>query len=430
MADIERRTRLARLLIAPPPFVYEELKRYGAEVQGSPYTAQSDELEQALAGRDDPLIDLGIAAYGANRKLVGELYQKGKVPAVNEMDAKYKQGLRLAVLANETIDAKGFLSRFPENVIGEAELSHVLKEAEWIEAETLVLNPTIADDVLLAIYQNDKVAEGIDERRRRELVSLSGRNGRLNRQDDDEHGPDMGHYDLHRAIFEMLETVPTSKGWLWTLSYLLQRLTPDQVRTQENIDAVLERWKVDEHGVQEGPDDSDRHNATGLPDREEFRCLVAALYGKHYGKRQEIIHGSVEDEDIARRCAFYGNGKLDAKLIKEGYEKDGEAFVLAAMTNDQVFMNKHLRKVFEEGCLNGSHTHRYQERCEQLHLRWKWFDPRPTSEWLIEAEPEASRDATERLVGELHVSVKRLENAVGLLPWFIIGLGFLLLWRT
>ena len=139
MADIERRTRLARLLIAPASSVYDELKRYGAEVQASPYTAQSDELEQALAGRNDLLIDLGLASYGGSRELVGELYRKGKAPASDEVDAKYKQGLRLAVLANETIDAKGFLSRFPENVIGEAELARVLKEADWIEAETLTL---------------------------------------------------------------------------------------------------------------------------------------------------------------------------------------------------------------------------------------------------------------------------------------------------
>jgi hypothetical protein len=93
-------------------------------------------------------------------------------------------------------------------------------------------------------------------------------------------------------------------------------------------------------------------------------------------------------------------------------------------------MNKQLRKVFEEECLNGSHANRYEERCEQLRQRWKWFDPRPTAEWMVEAEPEASKDPTERRVGELHVSVKRLEKAVGLLPWFIIGLGLLLLWRT
>ncbi len=433
MADIERRTRLARLLIAPASFVYDELKRYGAEVQASPYTAQSDQLEQALADRNDPLIDLGLAAYGANRELVGELYRKGKAPASDEVDATYKQGLRLAVLANETIDAKGFLSRFPENVIGEAELGHVLKEAEWIEAETLILNPTIADDVLLAVYRNDEMAEGIDETRRRELVSFSGRNGRLNNSYDNEHGPDMNHYYLHKAIFEMLRTVPTSKGWLWTLSHLLSSLAADQVSSQGNIDAVLERWKVDENGAHEKPRENDRYNSTGLPDREEFRCLVAALYGKHYGSKQVIIQGSFEHEDVARRCAFYANGKLDKKLIKEGYEKDGDAFVFAAMMNDDVFLNKQLRKLFEEECLNGSHTHRYRERCEQLHQRRKWFDPRPTAEWMTEVEPKTLEDATERRLGELNVSVRRLEKMVGQLPWFIIVLGpllLLLLWRT
>ena len=104
------------------------------------------------------------------------------------------------------------------------------------------------------------------------------------------------------------------------------------------------------------------------------------------------------------------------------------------MTNDDVFTNKQLRKLFEEECLNGSHTHRYRERCEQLHQRWKWFDPRPTAEWMMEVEPKTFEDPTERRFEELNVSVKRLEKAVGLLPGFIIGLGLglglLLLWRT
>ena len=66
-----------------------------------------------------------------------------------------------------------------------------MTSSDWIEAETLILNPTIADDVLLALYRGDKFCEGMDEDRRRQLVSMSGRNERLHTRNDDEHGPDM-----------------------------------------------------------------------------------------------------------------------------------------------------------------------------------------------------------------------------------------------
>ncbi len=105
MGDIEKRTRLARLLVAPPPVVYDELKAYSADVQASPYPA-IDDLEASLAARNDPLIDLALASYGASRETIGELYRKAKAPAIDEADAKYKQGLRLAVLANETINSR------------------------------------------------------------------------------------------------------------------------------------------------------------------------------------------------------------------------------------------------------------------------------------------------------------------------------------
>lgn len=96
MGQVEQRTRLARLLVAPPPVVYEELKSYSADVQTSPYTAASEELEASLAARNDPLIDLAIASFGASHETIGELYRKGKSLAVDGADAQYRQGLRLS----------------------------------------------------------------------------------------------------------------------------------------------------------------------------------------------------------------------------------------------------------------------------------------------------------------------------------------------
>lgn len=429
MGQSEQRTRLARLLVAPPPVVYEELKSYSADVQASPYTAASEELEASLAARNDPLIDLGIASFGASRETIGELYRKGKSPAVDGTDAQYRQGLRLAVLANETIASKGFFSRFPENTIGEQELALVMTSSDWIEAETLILNPTISDEVLLALYRGDKFCEGIDEDRRRQLVASSGRNERIHSRYDDEHGPDMGHYDLHKAIFRMLSTVPTSDAWLWNLSHLLKQLAPDQVSSEDNIDEVLERWTFDENGKGERPNKRDQYTDTGLSQRTEFRCLIAALYGGGYDKSGAVIHGTADADDIARRCAYYGNAKLDAKAITEGHRKDEEAFVFAAMTNDNVLMDAKARQIFEEKCLNGRHLHRYQRRCEQLHNRWKWFDPRPTAEWMVDENAETHESKVEQQFKNLSDRMKAVEKALALLPWLIGALAVAVLWR-
>jgi hypothetical protein len=429
MESLERRTRLARLLVAPPSFVYDELKQYSADVQASPWTAQDDAIEIALGTRNDPLINLGLASYGACREVVGALYLKGKEPPAEGEYLAYKQGLRLAVLGNETIDAKGFLSRFPQNTIGDEETVYVLHSAEWAEVETLVSNPTVNDDVLTAIYSGQKLAAGMDETRRRQLVTVSGRNERLFNRNDTIDGPDMGHYYIHKAIFEMLEGVPTSEHWAHTLSYFLRMLDPQHTYSPDSIDAVLERWRFDENGEAVNLDEGDKYTETGHSLRQELRCLIGGLYGRHYAKKSEVVQGKADDEDVVRRCAFYGKGKLDVKAIEAGYERDKETFVFVAMLNDGLFYDRKARRVFEEECLNGNQEHRYRRRLEQIQKRWPSFDTRPLADWMVDREEEKVSFATERQVEAVHASVRELQQLAMYAPWFFLALVAVVAWR-
>lgn len=250
MGTIEQRTRLARLLVAAPEVVYEELKHYSAEVIKAPYRAGSKELEKALLTRDDPLINLGLASFGCTPEVVGVLWRRG-MGLGNDV---FGEGLRIAVLSNETLDSRAFLSRFPQSVIGDEDVALVLKEANWPEVEALVQNPTISDDVLRSLYRGDTFADGIDEARRRQLVSASGQNERLLAREDTYDGPDMGHYYIQKDIFGMLETVPTSKEWVLVLRWFLECLDPANTANPDDITAALERWKLNENGQEDEPE--------------------------------------------------------------------------------------------------------------------------------------------------------------------------------
>ena len=57
----ERRTREARLLVSRPEEVFDELKRYAAELKSRRLGAADKQLEKSLSERADPLIDLGLA---------------------------------------------------------------------------------------------------------------------------------------------------------------------------------------------------------------------------------------------------------------------------------------------------------------------------------------------------------------------------------
>ena len=76
---MDRRTREARLLVSRPEVVFEELKKYASQIK-TDRSAFDDELEMTLAGRDDPLINLGLACYASNEEVVGKLYKKAVAP--------------------------------------------------------------------------------------------------------------------------------------------------------------------------------------------------------------------------------------------------------------------------------------------------------------------------------------------------------------
>ena len=191
MEYVERKTLFARLLVAPPAMVFEELKAYSADVRASPFGSTNREMEAALAQRNDPLIDLGLATYGGDRDTVGAIYWKAKSPAENDNDKKYKKGVRLAVLGNETVSHVGFLRGFPEDTIGKEETVRVLLNADDDEAGILLANSGLDDHILLSLYRGKNWAADMDEDRRVMLVSLSSTNERLNTNKDNEFGPDM-----------------------------------------------------------------------------------------------------------------------------------------------------------------------------------------------------------------------------------------------
>ena len=80
--------------------------------------------------------------------------------------------------------------------------------------------------------------------------------------------------------------------------------------------------------------------------KDQFRCLIAALYGKTAGYANNKT--VVLDTDVALRCAFYGNAQLTSKEMHEGRERDPAAFEFAVLFNDHVYLKPKLRKLLEE----------------------------------------------------------------------------------
>jgi hypothetical protein len=209
----------------------------------------------------------------------------------------------------------------------------------------LIRNPSIDDGLLEALYQRTEAFTQMPEERWCDLVSLSSENERLVTEKHYHDSPDLGFMGIQRAIFRLLEIAPVTIKWVWVLYRLLDKLAPQEVATPEKIDHVLARWAtLDDRS--DGEVIEGHH--TGLSIKDEFRCLIAALYGRGFVNNAFVVHGSPSAKDVAVRCAYYGRGDITANEMKAGYKRDKEAFVFAVLFNSRIYDNPALRKPLQE----------------------------------------------------------------------------------
>jgi hypothetical protein len=350
----------ARLLIADPETVYRELQEYGTYVNGPGLVFGDEELENTLFQRNDRLVNLGLAHYGTSAKILKQLYQSATTATDTQdpSDIKYNLGLRVACLSNKHLD---WMRRF--------DYGELFLKGECPETIALLKNPSIDEDVLSSLYRKSKTFEEADEKIWLDFINYSSSNPRLNIDKSSSHGPDSGHYDIHRSIYSLLENAPATSYALQTLSILLNRLEPDKVKWPDAIDPVLERWNAvdvtDYKGGIRGGDE------THLSYKDEFRCLIGSLYGRRLLKTKppsSEVMGNPDDQDVAKRCVYYGNAEMTLPEMESGYSKDYGTFIFSALRNDNVFL-KTKQRAFLEDHLPENFAWTYKERCAQIHKK-------------------------------------------------------------
>jgi hypothetical protein len=342
----ERLTEQARLSVASPEEVVRELKRVAQKPRHELMMGRDEAIEALLVERNDPLIALGLACYGTSKEVFTALYKHGLAKPADAADERYKLGLRIGCLSNRSVPAAHFVFDFPRELIGPEEIDRVLAAGDDGEAEALICNPSVSDKLLEELYGRAAAFATLDEERWCKLVYLSRKNERLVTREDSDDAPDIGHLRIQRAIFRLLEIAPVHNYWLHCLYGLLDQLNFQQVTHPETIDAVLSRWaKLDDKVKEKKPIEG---YFTALSLTDEFRCLIAALYGRTWSNNKFAVQGSPSAKDVAMRCAYYGNAELSEKEMKAGYERDQEVYVFATMYNNNLFSNSKLRKLFEE----------------------------------------------------------------------------------
>jgi hypothetical protein len=397
----------ARLMVAAPEFVYEQLKFYSENVRS---LEGKEELEKLLLGRNEKLINLALAQFATDKEIVQQLYNRACVPTDGD-EQSYNLGLRVACLSNE---------HFADVNWPNFDLNALMARGFTTEVAILLRNRSIPSSVLVALFRKTDCFAQVDEKNWLWMIQASAQNKRLNIDESDIHGPDLNLWEIHKAIFEFLETAPVTSHSARVTLRLLNALDPHHTRRPDEIAGVLERWgnvELKEEGW-----------FTDLPLREELRCLIASVYsrGMTTANSGPRVFGSPDDKDIARRCAFYaGSTDLSKKDIEAGFKKDKDVFVFAVLKNRYVFLNQQKRGLIEEK-LSGNFRHEYQRRCEDIHQDNKYFDVTPVSEsgrdLLDEFQQQSSKEISflKNISAQNEQLLERLKGYQRKIYWIVI----------
>jgi len=401
----------ARLMVAAPEFVFEQLKFYSENI--GPWNGKK-ELEKLLLTRNNRLINLALGQFATHRSIVEQLYNQARASTGSDEES-YNLGLRVACLSNR---------RFESFNWPDFDLTALMARGFTAEAEALLANPSIRSSVLEALFKKSDYFAQVDEKNWLWMIQASAKNERLNIDKSDIHGPDISLWGIHKAIFEFLENAPVTPHSAHAVLSLLCALDPHYTHSPGEIAHVLDRWSKIDLKNYKGEDDEGLFTHLSL--RDELRCLVASLYSRRStsAKSGPRVFGSADDDDIARRCAFYAGTDLSEKEIEAGIGRDKDVFVFAVLKNCYVFLNKTKRVLIEEH-LSGNSIHEYRRRCEDFRKKYKWFDVRPVSEsgrdLLGEFQQQSSREMSllEKIIEQNEQLVARLKSYERSMYWIV-----------
>src|ERR1700730_10494251 len=288
----------ARLITAAPEFVFEQLKFYGENVGKGHGKA---ELENQLLIRDDKLINLALAQFGTDKAIVVKLYNRTSDNHTNPDHEAYDKGLRVACLSNRHFD----YFNWPD-----FDLNALMSKGLSPEAAALLSNPSVPPSVLVTLFKKTESFSQVDEKNWLWMIQTAANNERLNTDESTIDGPDMGLWDIHKAIFHFLETAPVTSHSVHATRTLLNALEPKHCAWPDEISYIIDRWRKAE--VKNYKGDVEEGWSTHLPLSEELACLIGILYGHRSTtqKNKPSLFGTADDKDIPLRCAYYGCAQL------------------------------------------------------------------------------------------------------------------------
>ena len=327
---VDRVMEKVELLESSPERVFEWLKCRAATNSGSP----GDDLEQSLLDRHHALIDLGLARYGLEEKVLLGLFQR---------EAVADSPVRLAVLSNTAAPRKFFLG-YPEKIISENRELATVGNFSDLEILALFGNPELPDHFIRDFLEQGEIWQALDEPRRRTAVAGIGQS-LVARGDYDDPWDGYAEYQYNAsfdAMWQLASFLPATDTWAMVLGPIFQVLKPQSFSMESPVE-VAERWL---------PDDLEKTAATNrsgfLSDKQMMRLGLARLA---LDKETKIGPDLLAHDDTAVRCAAYTQTKMSAKEVRGALHRDGRLAARYMMKNSLgIWRDWRSREALQKGC--------------------------------------------------------------------------------
>ena len=424
----------AELVASSPAVVTEFLKKRAAQSKDERRDDDVDEeVEAALHGRNDPLINLALARYGQFNAAVLPLFKGGEVSGA----------IRLAVLANTALGDE-FFSRFPIALFGGPEQTAVwLTRAPDAEISALLENPKLDDSFLRDLLEGSKPWDSIPEERLAAFVACLARNERM-RTPYDDSVMDMdgygkySHGSVFNAAWKLAERMPVNECWSRALCWLYDHLQTDAFSIDKPLELAA-RWHPDPDNVELIEREAKELERGWLRSYQGVRKGLARLALHNDSK---LLDSLLVSDDPAFRSAAYADGNLSPEQLSAAYDKDGELVFNQAMHNHKIWRTAQGRAALKAVAWLVVNNHKHsnllainiyngiREDLAKKHAAWfkdeEDFAPEPCDEPATKADIGALADrltqpGSGQAIEQFKQSLQSLNSRVGWVWWFSLG---------
>jgi hypothetical protein len=375
----------AQLLLLPPAQVFAYLQsRVRPAADGADGTRERD---SALLKRGEPLIQLGLASFSGAPHIVRHIWLSVPAPLPNAA-SPVNSALRVACLSNRCVPDHHFhsMALVREEWLSIDEAERIIEGDYFEEVRALLQNPRFPKLVSIALQRSHFFASMHSERWLA-CLGLVAKNPLLSGEGVDGNAADLYADERKKAILHLAQSLSPSESAMAALDALLRATTRERAAQSNDVEALLNRWAVEQF-----PEDERGMIAAHAQDDggiDDFRCrLAAALTNTHEWSDTKIDTLRTSD-DAARVAAFFANAPLRLNGLEAQMRAGQRAAQIGAMMNPSLMLNDEARRVIESS-LSPDLREEYQTLCERLAQRYSYFRKTLPTE-TVRNEPAAGR---------------------------------------